>query len=70
MTFEETARNYQWLLGELEAAAQMPDTAKRLERLADLFRFYASDVLENQQISAAVERATPAYLCPAEPMNK
>lgn len=57
MTFEETFRKYQWLIGELEHAAKLPDASVRVERVADLFHFYLTDVIENAQLAALVEAA-------------
>ncbi len=57
MTFEETFRKYQWLIGELEHAAKLPDASVRIERVADLFHYYLTDVIENAQLAALVEAA-------------
>lgn len=57
MTFDETAQNYQRLIGELEHTAKLPEASVRIERVADLFHFYLTDVIENAQLAALVEAA-------------
>ena len=57
MTFEETSRNYHWLVGELEQIAKHSDPAVRLDRLAGLFHFYLTSVIENNQLASLVETA-------------
>jgi 4-alpha-glucanotransferase len=66
MTFEETARNYDWLAEELEHIAKHPDPAVRLDRLAGLFHFYLTDVIENEQLASLVGKAIGSLPQPAE----
>lgn len=63
-TFDETARAYRWVVGELEQIAQHPDPAARAERIADLFLFYLTDVIENNQLASLVEAAIGDLLRP------
>mgnify|MGYP003494678297 FL=1 len=57
MTFDETAQNYQRLIGELEQVIKLPEASVRIERVADLFHFYLTDVIENAQLATLVEAA-------------
>ena len=58
MTFDETAQNYQRLIGELEQVAKLPEASVRIERVADLFHFYLTSVVENAQLATLVEAAS------------
>lgn len=58
MTFDETAQNYQRLIGELEQAAKLSEAPVRIERVADLFHYYLTDVIENTQLAALVKAAS------------
>ena len=57
MTFDETAQNYQRLIGELKQVAKIPEASVRIERVADLFHFYLTSVIENAQLAVLVEAA-------------
>lgn len=57
MTFDETAQNYQRLIGELEQVINLPEASVRIERVADLFHFYLASVIENAQLATLVEAA-------------
>ncbi len=57
MTFDETAQNYQRLIGELERVAKFPEASVRIERIADLFHFYLTSVIENAQLATLVKAA-------------
>ena len=57
MTFDETAQNYQRLIGELEQVAKLPEASVRIERVADLFHFYLTSVIENAQLATLVKAA-------------
>ena len=57
MTFDETAQNYQRLIGELERVARFPEASVRIERVADLLHFYLTSVVENAQLATLVEAA-------------
>ena len=57
MTFDETAQNYQRLIGELEQVIKLPEASVRIERVADLFHFYLTSVVENAQLATLVEAA-------------
>lgn len=58
MTFDETAQNYQRLIGELEQVAKLSEASVRIERIADLFHFYLTSVIENAQLATLVEAAS------------
>ena len=58
MTFDETAQNYQRLIGELERVARLPEASVRIECVADLFHFYLTSVIENAQLATLVEAAS------------
>lgn len=58
MTFDETAQNYQRLIGELEQVAKLPEASVRIERVADLFHFYLTSVIENAQLATLVKAAS------------